>query len=55
MAVSPKYPSCPASKLEEELTIVVSVKDACSQAPGFIKSLEMFAPYAGYIYIYIFI
>ena len=42
--VSPKYPSCPAAQLAEEMTIVVSVKDACSQAPGFIKALEVFAP-----------
>eukprot|EP00962_Isochrysis_galbana_P009723 scaffold2705_cov109-Isochrysis_galbana.AAC.16 len=32
MAIKPKYPACPAEKLESELTIVVSVKDACSQA-----------------------
>merc|ERR1719217_99670 len=42
--VRPKYPSCPAEMLAEEMTIVVSVKDACSQAPGFIKALEVFAP-----------
>merc|ERR1719217_850750 len=42
--VRPKYPSCPAEMLSSEMTIVVSVKDACSQAPGFIKALEVFAP-----------
>ena len=30
--------------LATEMTIVVSVKDACSQAPGFIRGLEIFAP-----------
>jgi hypothetical protein len=39
-----KYPECPADLLSAEMTIVVSVKDACSQAPGFIRSLERFAP-----------
>lgn len=39
-----KYPECPADFLSSEMTIVVSVKDACSQAPGFIRSLERFAP-----------
>ena len=42
--VRPKYPACPAAMLGKEMTIVVSVKDACSQAPGFIRSLEKFAP-----------
>jgi hypothetical protein len=45
--VRPKYPSCPATgegSLAHEMTIVVSVKDACSQAPGFIRGLEVFAP-----------
>jgi hypothetical protein len=42
--VRPKYPSCPAAMMAEEMTIVVSVKDACSQAPGFIRALEIFAP-----------
>jgi len=40
----PKYPSCPEPMLAKEMTIVVSVKDACSQAPGFIRALEVFAP-----------
>jgi len=44
VAIEPKYPACPAELLEAEVTIVVSVKDACSQAPGFIRSLERFAP-----------
>merc|ERR1719331_321416 len=39
-----KYPQCPASELAEEMMIVVTVKDACSQAPGFIRALEIFAP-----------
>jgi len=42
--VRPKYPSCPATMMRDEMTIVVSVKDACSQAPGFIRALEIFAP-----------
>lgn len=42
--VRPKYPSCSAEMLSKEMTIVVSVKDACSQAPGFIRSLNKFAP-----------
>ena len=42
--VQPKYPTCSDSMLGDEMTIVVSVKDACSQAPGFIRSLEKFAP-----------
>merc|ERR1719163_1798871 len=42
--VRPKYPQCSEAMLAEEMTIVVSVKDACSQAPGFIKALEIFAP-----------
>ena len=42
--VQPKYPTCSDAMLGDEMTIVVSVKDACSQAPGFIRSLEKFAP-----------
>jgi len=42
--IRPKYTSCPAEMLAKEMTIVVSVKDACSQAPGFIRSLNKFAP-----------
>ena len=42
--VRPKYATCSESMLAAEMTIVVSVKDACSQAPGFIKALEVFAP-----------
>jgi len=42
--VRPKYPSCPATMMSKEMTIVVSVKDACSQAPGFIRALEVWAP-----------
>jgi len=42
--VRPKYPSCSEEVLAKEMTIVVTVKDACSQAPGFIRSLETFAP-----------
>ena len=43
-AVRPAYPSCTDEMLSDSMTIVVSVKDACSQAPGFIKALEVFAP-----------
>ena len=32
--VQPKYPTCSDAMLGDEMTIVVSVKDACSQAPG---------------------
>lgn len=42
--VRPKYPTCSEAMLAKEMTIVVTVKDACSQAPGFIRSLEKFAP-----------
>merc|ERR1719331_1081628 len=40
----PKYPQCSADELARDMTIVVTVKDACSQAPGFIRALERFAP-----------
>jgi len=43
-SITPKYPTCSPDMLSKEMTIVVSVKDACSQAPGFIRSLEKFAP-----------
>merc|ERR1719217_1664194 len=43
-AVKPKYPVCSEQTLSSEMTIVVTVKDACSQAPGFIRALERFAP-----------
>merc|ERR1719460_3344646 len=43
-AMRPAYPSCTDEMLSGEMTIVVSVKDACSQAPGFIRGLEVFAP-----------
>jgi len=43
-AARPAYPSCSDAMLASEMTIVVSVKDACSQAPGFIRGLELFAP-----------
>ena len=39
-----KYPTCSDAMLADEMTIVVTVKDACSQAPGFIRGLEKFAP-----------
>ena len=42
--VRPAYPACTDEMLSSEMTIVVSVKDACSQAPGFIRGLEVFAP-----------
>jgi len=40
----PKYPQCSDQMLGKEMTIVVTVKDACSQAPGFIRALERLAP-----------
>jgi len=40
----PSYPQCSAEVMAKEMTIVVTVKDACSQAPGFIRALETFAP-----------
>merc|ERR1719502_1336848 len=43
-ALRPAYPACTDEMLASEMTIVVSVKDACSQAPGFIRGLEVFAP-----------
>ena len=43
-AMRPAYPACTDEMLSSEMTIVVSVKDACSQAPGFIRGLEVFAP-----------
>merc|ERR1719460_2665212 len=43
-AMRPAYPACTDEQLAAEMTIVVSVKDACSQAPGFIRGLEVFAP-----------
>jgi hypothetical protein len=43
-SVKAKYPTCSDEMLSKEMTIVVSVKDACSQAPGFIKGLEKIAP-----------
>ena len=39
-----KYPACSAEELAKEVTIVVTVKDACSQAPGFINSLHTMVP-----------
>lgn len=35
-----KYPACSEKYLSEKVTIVVSVKDSCSQAPGFLEGLE---------------
>ena len=42
--VVPKYATCSDEMLAREMTIVVTVKDACSQAPGFIEGLAKFAP-----------
>ena len=42
--VAPKYAACSDEMLAREMTIVVTVKDACSQAPGFIEGLAKFAP-----------
>merc|ERR1719230_1105573 len=44
LSVTPKYGTCSEQMLSSEMTIVVTVKDACSQAPGFIRALERFAP-----------
>ncbi|KAJ1455766.1 hypothetical protein M885DRAFT_518940 [Pelagophyceae sp. CCMP2097] len=42
--VQPKY-SCAAKELDELVTIVVTVKDACSQMPGFVaRLLEVVGP-----------
>ena len=38
------YPTCSDKMMAEDMTIIVSVKDACSQAPGFIDGLAKFAP-----------
>lgn len=38
-AVTGKYP-CDMEALAELVTVVVTVKDACSQAPGFINALH---------------
>jgi hypothetical protein len=47
--LQPKYAKCQNKDtmfdgLADDVTIVVSVKDSCSQAPGFIKGLERMAP-----------
>ena len=42
--VSPNYAACSGAMMADEVTIVVTVKDACSQAPGFIDALARFAP-----------
>lgn len=36
--VTPKYSSC--GDLSKQLTVVVTVKDACSQLPGFVEALK---------------
>eukprot|EP01047_Picozoa_sp_COSAG01_P019946 COSAG01_NODE_1123_length_11617_cov_13.832769_8_plen_1297_part_00 len=41
---TPKYSNCSAQLMSSEMTIVVTVKDSCSQGPGFIKALESWAP-----------
>lgn len=41
--VSGKY-QCDKDTLADDVTIVVTVKDACSPAPGFISSLHKIAP-----------
>ena len=47
--LQPKYAKCQNPDtmydgLADDVTIVVSVKDSCSQAPGFIKGLERMVP-----------
>ena len=39
-----QHGECNMATLGQELTIVVTVKDACSQAPGFVKALENIVP-----------
>eukprot|EP00947_MAST-08B_sp_MAST-8B-sp1_P001559 g1559.t1 len=39
-----QHAACSPELLAKEVTIVVTVKDACSQAPGFIKALEKIVP-----------
>ena len=52
-AIKGRHGPCDAAQLARELTIVVTVKDACSQAPGFIKALEAIVPPAVHlIYTY---
>jgi hypothetical protein len=43
-SVQPKYPACSEQMLANEMTIIVTVKDTCSQLPGFLTGLERFAP-----------
>ena len=43
-APAPKYPACSNETMASDMTIVVTVKDSCSQGPGFIEALETFAP-----------
>lgn len=42
--IRPVHGDCSAEQLSKDVTIVVSVKDSCSQAPGFLSGLELFAP-----------
>merc|ERR1712022_55495 len=42
--VKPIHGNCSDAYLGEQVTIVVSVKDSCSQAPNFLTGLELFAP-----------
>ena len=43
-SVQPKYPACSEQMLANEMTIIVTVKDTCSQLPGFLTGLERYAP-----------
>jgi len=43
-SVLPKYATCSDQMLANEMTIIVTVKDTCSQLPGFLTGLERFAP-----------
>eukprot|EP00039_Didymoeca_costata_P002075 m.57354 g.57354 ORF g.57354 m.57354 type:complete len:726 (-) comp11102_c0_seq1:115-2292(-) len=42
--VTPIHTNCSFDNLGKDVTIVVSVKDSCSQGPGFLKALEDVAP-----------
>lgn len=43
-APEPKYNGCNNDTLAADMTIVVTVKDSCSQGPGFVDALTRFAP-----------
>ena len=51
--VTGKY-TCDAASIAQDVTVVVTVKDACSQAPGFIRALNDMMPTKGVHLIYTF-